>query len=245
MSFQDKLYISDLPAGMKEDQLRNVFSQYGQIIQCKPLQGGAALIRFSSVEEAKWIVENVNASIPRGLASAVSVKYATRSTGGNTGGKGYDQWGGHQQWDQMMDLLKGSLKGLGKGWAPKDSYSLVKDLCSGGRLPGGRRWQNDENTLFIGGLPEDMSDLDMYIIFAPFGAIAPRGASARIDKATGRCTGIGFVNYLDADSAQNAMRTLNGHTMSDGSVLSVKRKGPAKSKGDGKGDSKTDVFEKL
>jgi hypothetical protein len=31
-------------------------------------------------------------------------------------------------------------------------------------------------------LDEDMTDLEMYILFSPFGRIAPRGASARIDK---------------------------------------------------------------
>ena len=29
---------------------------------------------------------------------------------------------------------------------------------------------------------EDMTDLEMYVLFSPFGRIAPRGASARIDK---------------------------------------------------------------
>ena len=31
-------------------------------------------------------------------------------------------------------------------------------------------------------MDEDMTDLEMYVLFSPFGRIAPRGASARIDK---------------------------------------------------------------
>merc|ERR1719263_326288 len=115
----------------------------------------------------------------------------------------------------MLNLLKGaSLKGFGKGglvnfgWAPKDAKGLVRSLCAGGQLPGGRKWENNENTLFVGGLPEDMTDLDMYTIFSPFGAIASRGANARIDKETGKCTGIGFINYLDNASAESAIRTM-------------------------------------
>jgi len=48
------------------------------------------------------------------------------------------------------------------------------------------------------------------------------------DKESGKCTGIGFVNYMEVAHAQHAIRTLNGTMMSDGSTLSVKIKGPSK-----------------
>ena len=38
----------------------------------------------------------------------------------------------------------------------------------------------------LAGLPEDMTNLEMYQIFAPFGPIAPRGATALLDKARAR-----------------------------------------------------------
>ena len=43
----------------------------------------------------------------------------------------------------------------------------------------GRSVSKDQAIRF---LDEDMTDLEMYVLFSPFGRIAPRGASARIDK---------------------------------------------------------------
>merc|ERR1712050_214809 len=80
--------------------------------------------RFASLEEAKWVVENLNGTVPRGLQTVVSVKYANRlggSGGGgggpSGGGKGWELWGKGfpAQWNPMFNLLKGGMKGFGKG----------------------------------------------------------------------------------------------------------------------------------
>lgn len=251
----DNLYVSDLPAGIDEDQLRSVFSGYGTVKQCRLVQnGGAAIVRLDSADEAKWVIKNLNGAIPQGLTSAVKVKYANSYNnqeggwggswkGGCNSGGGKGSWGkgDWNAWNQSLSHIVQMTKGFGKGygkqalWTPKDARGLVRDLVTGGQLPGGRKWENDENTLFVGGLPEDMTDLEMYVIFSTFGAIAPRGASARCDKETGKCTGIGFVNFLESSSAASAIRTLNNTIMADGSMLTVKKKGPAKPKGEGKG----------
>jgi len=247
----DNLYVYDLPSGIDEEQLRALFSQYGTVKQSRLATGGGALVRYSTVDEATWVVENLHGCVPHGLQNPISVKYAAapKPQSGQSSGKGGDRWGkgAFNMWNNAYGGLGALLnsKGFGKGkgpfWLPgqKDAKSLVRDLVSGGQLPGGRRWENDENTVFVGGLPEDMTDLHMYTIFATFGAIAPRGASARCDKETGKCTGIGFVNYLEAASASAAIRTLHGAIMADGSHLTVKKKGPPKPKGEGKGVEKS------
>eukprot|EP00927_Polykrikos_kofoidii_P052160 TRINITY_DN45948_c0_g1_i1.p1 TRINITY_DN45948_c0_g1~~TRINITY_DN45948_c0_g1_i1.p1 ORF type:complete len:172 (-),score=35.99 TRINITY_DN45948_c0_g1_i1:154-669(-) len=153
--------------------------------------------------------------------------------GGFGYGCGYGGYGGPACFafgKGLFDMGKGGLP-----WQePKNVKGLIWALCNSNVLPGGKRWENDDNTLFVGGLPDDTSDIDLYTIFAPFGAIAPRGASAMKDKETGKCTGVGFINYLDAAAAKSAIQALNGTVMSDGSRLYVKVKGPPKSKGDGK-----------
>lgn len=58
--------------------------------------------------------------------------------------------------------------------------------------------------LFVGGLPPDTTSLEMYQIFSAFGPIAPRGATALVDKDNGKCTGIGFINYMNAEAAEKA-----------------------------------------
>ncbi|CAE7861434.1 gnt1 [Symbiodinium microadriaticum] len=145
-----------------------------------------------------------------------------------------------------MDLMVKGGGDYGKGYgkqepqapqAPKEAKGLLRTLLSNEAIPGGK-WNNDDNTLFVGGLPEDMTNLEMYQIFAPFGPIAPRGATALLDKETGKCTGIGFVNFMEKDAAERAIRVLNSFPFLDGSWLTVKKKGPPKSKGEGKGDEK-------
>eukprot|EP00929_Paragymnodinium_shiwhaense_P044819 TRINITY_DN22986_c0_g1_i2.p1 TRINITY_DN22986_c0_g1~~TRINITY_DN22986_c0_g1_i2.p1 ORF type:complete len:233 (-),score=70.05 TRINITY_DN22986_c0_g1_i2:588-1286(-) len=165
------------------------------------------------------------------------------------GGKGppwVDSKGYHQALPMYDTFWKGVAygksvgKGKGKGGLvvdgqPKKAKNLIRSLTASHVLPGGKGWQNDANTLFVGGLPDDTTDLDLYTIFAPFGAIAPRGVSARLDEKMEKCTGIGFVNYLEAAATQKAINTLHGTLMSDGSRLTVSIKQAAKPKGDGKG----------
>ena len=103
-----------------------------------------------------------------------------------------------------------------------------------------------------------------------------QGGFSTLRQETGKCTGIGFVNFMEKDSAERAIRVLNsfpfmdlwlayrgcnarawsdhktrdrplqtphhpthrqGGTCKDGSWLTVKKKGPPKSKGE-KGEGK-------
>merc|ERR1712187_851470 len=92
-----------------------------------------------------------------------------------------------------------------------------------------------ENTLFVGSLPEDTTDNDLYEIFSPFGAIPSRGVKA-LQTPEGICKGIGFINFLTAEACQRAIMTLNGTMMPSGRTLKVTPKGPSKPK-DSNGDS--------
>mmetsp|Transcript_55411 Transcript_55411/g.104013 ORF Transcript_55411/g.104013 Transcript_55411/m.104013 type:complete len:185 (-) Transcript_55411:143-697(-) len=141
-----------------------------------------------------------------------------------------------------MDYGKGDFgfKGFGKGFvAPKEAKGLVRSVVTSQAVPGGK-WNNDDNTLFVGGLPPDTTNLEMYQIFSAFGPIAPRGATALLDKDTGKCTGIGFINYMTAEAAEKAIRSLNSFPFTDGTRLTVKKKGPPKREGKGEGKDKSD-----
>lgn len=153
--------------------------------------------------------------------------------GGGCGGMDFGKGG-----CGMMDDGKGMGKGMPAG-PPKDAKGLVRAAVSAQAVPGGRK-DNDENTLFVGGLPDNMTNLEMYQMFSSFGPIAPRGATAMLDKESGKCTGIGFVNFMDPEAAAKATQALNYFALPDGTWLTVKKKGPPKSKGEGegKGESK-------
>lgn len=140
--------------------------------------------------------------------------------------KGAKDWGG-KDWGGLGG--KTAAKGKSKG---KDCgiQAVVSGLLSQGALPGGK-WENDERTLYVAGLPWDTSDLDLYRIFAPFGAIASKGVRAMCNE-DGSCKGIGFINYVEQGAAEMAIMTLNGAVLPDGRELVVKIKA---GKGDGKG----------
>ncbi|CAL1157413.1 unnamed protein product [Cladocopium goreaui] len=118
--------------------------------------------------------------------------------------------------------------------APKEIKGLVRSIIQAQAMPDGRG--SEESTIFVAGLPSDMTNLEMYQLFSAFGAIAHRGATALQDKESGKCTGIGFVNFIESDSAQKAIRALNSFPFLDGSWLTVKKKGPPKEKEPEKGD---------
>mmetsp|Transcript_644 Transcript_644/g.1434 ORF Transcript_644/g.1434 Transcript_644/m.1434 type:complete len:289 (-) Transcript_644:126-992(-) len=262
----DNLYIADLPPGFTAESLQAIFQEYGNISQFKLLQnsgpGGktAALVRFQSVEEATWLVENLNHNIPQGLSSPVIVKYAdtpemkaakqggfamATSYGSMKGmgkaegnGKGaarvspYPSYGKGQSWNSWepapMKGFKGGMeKGKGKGKC--NIKTLHNGLLEAQALPGCGEIDNDRNALYISGLPNDTEDIDLYRIFAPFGAIAPRGVRA-MRHPDGSCQGFGFVNYLESGSVQLAAATLHGTQMPGGAELIVKPKEPGKKK---------------
>lgn len=77
----ESLSISGLPMGLTDAQLNAVFSQYGTVDQCKMLDpipglpGQGALVTMATVEEAAWLVQNVNNNIPSGLQTPVTVQF--------------------------------------------------------------------------------------------------------------------------------------------------------------------------
>jgi len=97
----DNLYMKGFPADVDENGLRAILGPYGNIVSVKVLPSppgkncGAALVRMSTVDEAKWLVDNMNGNIPEGQSQPVEVKYAANSGGsGKGGGKGEPvRWG--------------------------------------------------------------------------------------------------------------------------------------------------------
>lgn len=243
----DNLFISDLPADVDQAQVQEIFGAYGNVTSSKVLPGqgkNAALVRFMSVEEATWVVDNLNGNIPQGLTTPIQVKYAnppgSKGPKGAKGGMG--NWlpngkGGDDRYSPYgkggTNGPQGGFKGADKGAGKGDSTIKVlkKGLQMAEALPGGK-WQNDAGAIWIGGLPTDTTDLDLYHIFAPFGSIPSNGVRAMLNE-DGSCKGYGFVNYIDPAVAENVITTLNGTQLPDGSLLQVKVKGPPRKGGKG------------
>jgi cold shock CspA family protein len=87
---KDNLFISNLPGDATEDNIWEVFGQYGQVIGVKLLpENGSpsrvALVRFAEPSQAEWILLNLNGNVPNGMANAVEVKYHESKTKGSFG----------------------------------------------------------------------------------------------------------------------------------------------------------------
>lgn len=256
----DNLYISDLPAGFKDDDLRRIFGAYGVITQGKCLQAPSpdakvsALLRFSTPTEAKWLVENLHGNIPQGLTEPIFVKYAEspeqRAQRRDGFGKGArpSPYGAGGLGSGMLGFGKGA-KGFGKwdgGWgvggggkgnfgkSGHASRALFQTLLNANAFPAPSD-SAEGHALFVSGLPHDTQDIDLFRIFAPFGALTTKGVRALLN-VDGSCKGVGYVNFMDLQAAQNAMSILHGTQLPDGGTLSVKDSQPPAKRVPGQAD---------
>jgi RNA recognition motif-containing protein len=68
-------------------------------------------------------------------------------------------------------------------------------------------------SIYIKGMPEDADKLWLYEKFSRFGGIL--SVRVLVDDHTGRCNGIGFVNFTGPEASRAAHETMNGVGMGD------------------------------
>lgn len=217
----DNLFVTGLPEGLQDDQLKDVFAAYGEVVSVRGFRNPgktSALVRYSSVEEAQWVVDNLNGNIPQDLETPVLVRFAHKPAGGPPAGAGGGRpspypGGGGGGWAAVQAAA--TRKGGGKGTSAMRTF--IKGMESLGALPG--KVTSDQDCLVIGGLPPDCTTQDLYSLFAPFGAIPVNGVKAVLG-ADGSCTGTGYINFTDSASVAAATQ-LNGVASSSGRTLQV------------------------
>merc|ERR1719235_411038 len=89
----DSLFIGDLPTSVDGEQVKAILSKYGTVQSLTLTTPGssgkiAALVTFASVEEATWIVNNLNGNIPEGLSEPIVARFKKQSGGKGKGGGG-------------------------------------------------------------------------------------------------------------------------------------------------------------
>jgi RNA recognition motif-containing protein len=86
--------------------------------------------------------------------------------------------------------------------------------------------------IFVGGLPKDITDKDLYDAFEDFGTVS--SAKVITDKKTGISRSYGFVEMPDPEQGRRAIEALH-EAVVDGQTVSVKLgvdpEPPAKKKG--------------
>mmetsp|Transcript_121934 Transcript_121934/g.352158 ORF Transcript_121934/g.352158 Transcript_121934/m.352158 type:complete len:409 (+) Transcript_121934:84-1310(+) len=258
----DNVFIGDLPESLDQEALSSIFGAYGTVVQCKlippkvPGSKACALVRFQSVEEAEWVVENLNNNIAEGLEEPIVAKFANTpggpplaSDGGKHGGGKHGVGKGLVYRSEPYPSGKGKLAltsgkdggygksvggSRGKGAVAESIWEVVGTLKKSGVQ--GLQTVPHDHQLVLGNLPPDCTDLDLYKICAPFGAIASPGVKAMLHD-DGTCRGFGFVNFLEASSALIAKQTLESFEFPSGMTLqcTIKHEPSAKGEKGGKG----------
>lgn len=209
----NNLYVTGLPSDIDEGKLKDIFQAHGKVSQCKvlPPRPGetktVALIRFESADEAKVIKETLNGTVLPGLTNPVSVRFAE-----NKAAKGSED-----------PASTGVVRVTGSG-----IDGIVSTFEAIGPLKATRGHEHHKGQLYVAGLPPDTGNVHLYRLFAPFGAIGPKGVHAMMTPE-GRCKGIAFVNFLEEESAQLAIATYNGAVLPDGTTMKVSMKQPKES----------------
>mmetsp|Transcript_87003 Transcript_87003/g.106701 ORF Transcript_87003/g.106701 Transcript_87003/m.106701 type:complete len:231 (-) Transcript_87003:125-817(-) len=83
----ETLFVTGLPMNCTNEQAKGVFGQYGNVksVTVMPVAAGktaaAAFVIMETVDQAKWIVDNLNGNIPGHLTAPVTVVFATPKNG--------------------------------------------------------------------------------------------------------------------------------------------------------------------
>merc|ERR1711972_1184487 len=89
------VFISDLPADVDDAKLQEVFAQYGTVTWSKVMASkgkptSTAIVEFASIEEAKWVVENLSGNLAQGIETPLTLTFKrARSKGDSKGMGGY------------------------------------------------------------------------------------------------------------------------------------------------------------
>lgn len=210
----DNLYVKGLPPGMSDQWLRTIFGEYGVVTSTKVLETNGrsatgqgesvALVRMANIEDASWLVDNLDGNIPQGLERPVMVRFADPP-----GKRHMKQSARELAFSKAAPSMPGQTYQAQASPAPPVPAALAQNFIP----PGG-----DNSNLYVKDMPPQADDLYLYRVFAPFGAIQSVKAIMTPEMT---CIGYGFVKFINDTDAQMALQAINGCPLSDGSVLRV------------------------
>jgi len=127
----ETLFVTGLPIDCTQELANKTFSQYGTVKETTVLpvapgkNAAASFVIMETVEQAQWIVDNLNGNITEGLTSPVTVVFATPRANRFDGGKGMK---GKGMMKGMMNFMSMMMGMGGKGYGPspyKNNYKTV------------------------------------------------------------------------------------------------------------------------
>lgn len=208
------LYISGLPRTLSQQDLEDMFTRFGHIInsrvlvdQASGLSRGVAFIRFDKRSEAEEAVKHLNGHTPPGSSEPITVKFAANP----------NQARNSQMMSQMYHGQSRRFGGPVHHQAQRFRFSpmSVDHMSSGGGVSGNSStgW-----CIFIYNLGQDADEAILWQMFGPFGAVV--NVKVIRDFNTNKCKGFGFVTMTNYEEAAMAIHSLNGYRLGD-KVLQV------------------------
>jgi len=239
------LYIRNLPHDITESELKEYFSEYGYIINCRVLADtsgknkGVGFVLFENKDMADRAISQLdNQSLP-GHSEKLSVKYADDNRGkarpnfpgaafggyhpmamapaGPMGDAGYG--GGFGYGGAPAGFGPGPIRGpAGRG---QNRYNPMQQTPYGAGMTGGM--QNSAigtgYTLFVYNILPESDERFLWQLFAPFGAV--NSVNIIKDMSTDVGKGFGFVSMRNYEDCVVAIQSLSGFTGHGGKPLQV------------------------
>ncbi len=217
------LYIRNLPRDMTADQLKDLFSVCGSIVntriltdQFTGLSKGVGFVLYDRKQEADVAIARFHNTVPPGGTEALNVRHAEENAGkarppNHMANFGYG--GGHHGMNGG-----GGGHGGGGGGGPMRSQGMGRyryNPMTGGNMGYGPRPIPPNNNggfvLFVYNIGTDADETALWQLFSPFGTIAKVDVIRDADK-NNQCKGYGFVSMPHYHEAANAITALNGYT---------------------------------
>ncbi|TKS75245.1 ELAV-like protein 1 [Collichthys lucidus] len=208
------LYISGLPRTLSQQDLEDMFTRFGHIInsrvlvdQASGLSRGVAFIRFDKRSEAEDAVKHLNGHTPPGSSEPITVKFAANP----------NQARNSQMMSQMYHGQSRRFGGPVHHQAQRFRFSPM----SVDHMGGGNSVSGNSSTgwcIFIYNLGQDADEAILWQMFGPFGAVV--NVKVIRDFNTNKCKGFGFVTMTNYEEAAMAIHSLNGYRLGD-KVLQV------------------------
>lgn len=204
----DTIFVTGLPQGAENEQVKAIFAKYGPVKSCKVLPAQpdktdvAAIVSMESPEQAKTLIANVSGTVPEGLTAPITIKAKiNKASWGKGWGKGYNYTDPLAPLTSMMWTPFAFGKGKGKGWA--------KGWGGGGGLSSFPA----EKKVWIGGLPEGVTFQELLDHFGGAG----KAKYATVMKGNG--AGTGGVGFGTAEEATAAIQAFNGSILKGSPIV--------------------------
>jgi len=194
----DNLYFQNLPGDMTSETLSSIFTAIGYTVtQAKvmpPTKPGvstsAAMVRFASSDEAKFVLDNFNGTSLPGFEKPLSISYATKPGGASP----YPQGSGPAA---MAAALAAMMGGGGYGKAP-----VAKPAMFG--MPFAKT--EASNNLYVKGLPGTSDEAFVEELFNQYGTVQ----TVKVLKKGEGPTCHALVRFASDEEAATIISTLNG-----------------------------------